>query len=555
MKVLLIPSAGLLPPEMQKRMGAIPSSLYPFRKMAILEHIYNKYVNKVDRIFITVYHKAELIKDYISVKNLKIDIIYLDRFGDIGHTIYYSLDKICHITDIDYLYINFGDTLTENIPISTENVINYGTIPYDNSWTFFKYNNGIISQIVDKYSQMDSIDHMGLTNVFVGEFGFKKPNIFMEILEKHTNNNIKEIDTFYQAILIYSRRFPFFFEPEINWVDVGHNATSLKAKIGVEARSFNTIKMDIERGILIKTSGNPKKFIDEIRWYLNIPEKLQYLIPRIYDYSLDEKKPYVAMEYYGYNTLHELYLYGDLPLSSWQLIYERLHFIVSDMMKYRDITCSLEQMTGDMREMYINKTLSRIELLKNDLDFSSFFNNPININNNEYLSLNEYIKLIPLIIEKKLINNYDGIFCVIHGDLCFSNILVEMNYNFIRLVDPRGSFGKPGIYGDARYDLAKILHSLEGGYDYIIDDMIQVQVEGTMIVYQQPIKSDAILKLFKDIFSDYIVDYQSIRLIEALLFLSMLPLHSDSKTRQYLMLATGIKIFDEIVKSMESDML
>ena len=66
-----------------------------------------------------------------------------------------------------------------------------------------------------------------------------------------------------------------------------------------------------------------------------------------------------------------------------------------------------------------------------------------------------------MMVERILIPDAESEFSVIHGDPCFTNILIEETYNFMRLIDPRGSFGSFDIYGDSRYDLAKIFHSMD----------------------------------------------------------------------------------------------
>ena len=35
---------------------------------------------------------------------------------------------------------------------------------------------------------------------------------------------------------------------------------------------------------------------------------------------------------------------------------------------------------------------------------------------------------------------------IIHGDLCFSNILFDLPNQIVRLIDPRGRFGRPEPY-------------------------------------------------------------------------------------------------------------
>lgn len=82
----------------------------------------------------------------------------------------------------------------------------------------------------------------------------------------------------------------------------------MNAQIKIEPRSFNFLELDEMRGLLTKRSLHKEKLIKEIFWYLKIPKQLRYLTPRIFDYSLADDSPFVKMEYYGYRTLHEIFL-------------------------------------------------------------------------------------------------------------------------------------------------------------------------------------------------------------------------------------------------------
>ena len=79
-------------------------------------------------------------------------------------------------------------------------------------------------------------------------------------------------------------------------------------QIKVEPRSFNFLELDEQRGILTKRSLHREKLITEIQWYLKLPKQLHYLAPRIFTYSLYSDSPYIQMEFYGYRTLHEIFL-------------------------------------------------------------------------------------------------------------------------------------------------------------------------------------------------------------------------------------------------------
>ena len=52
-------------------------------------------------------------------------------------------------------------------------------------------------------------------------------------------------------------------------------------------------------------------------WYLQIPEALKVLTPRIISYKKQGGKLHIVQEYYGYSSLAELYVYGDLHAETW----------------------------------------------------------------------------------------------------------------------------------------------------------------------------------------------------------------------------------------------
>ena len=551
MKALLIPSALLVPSDMRNKFGELPTALFPLGNKTMIERLYDKYKNIVDVIYIVVKRKQLLINDYINSKKLPIRIIELDELRDLGYTIQYGMEFILGQEPlIDYIYVNFADfLLDEHVPINNHNFFYYASGMSTDEWTYFKDNNGIITDILDKCPLSENHQISNFSGIFVGLFGFTNPHYFLELLKQYSNVH-SDMDTFYQAIFTYSQEYPFTILHSQNWFDVGHSDNYSKATTSVAARSFNSIEIDEQRGILKKRSENKEKLVNEIRWYLRIPNKLQYLLPRVYDYSLDLTDPYVSMEYYGYHTLHESLVFGDLPLVKWQAIFQKLLFAINDMGKFT-VTGERNQFEVALRDIYLQKTFDRLDMMRNEPDFHSFFENTITINGKEYRSLNEYLKMLPQLIEKLVVYTFTGQFNIIHGDLCFANILIEDTYDFIRVIDPRGKFGTFDIYGDARYELAKLMHTLEGKYDFIIEDMFDIDVIGNTIEYHVHKQIDNITNVFLDVFRESIDNIQAVRLIEATLFLSMIPLHSDYKQRQFAMLATGVMLLEQVIREIE----
>lgn len=544
MNVLLIPSAILIPREMRKNLGDIPTCLFPLGDKAMLEKIYEHYKDKVDLFYLVVGKEQQQVYDYLNAKTLPIKVVSIDCVKDLGYTIYSGLRQILiDCPSIGKICINFADTILSNqVEFDSKDVIFYSKEQIEPQWTFFTSNKGKICSIVDKPTQIH-VDNT-LENVFVGVFYISDLPSFLEKLKNavlFTHNNI---DTFYLALLEYTKEHSCEFLLCGKWFDVGHSEKYIQAKTKVPTRAFNTIEIDESRGILKKTSDNTKKFIDEIEWYLKMPKNLKYLIPHIYDYSLAFQSPYIIMEYYGYRTLHEVLIFGNVSIAQWQRYFLKLRFILDDMASY-SYHENNTTIKNALAEMYISKTIDRLNDLKNDSRFSAFFNENIKVNKKTMPSLSECIEKFPYLLKKRLLNKESYDFCIIHGDLCFSNILIESEMGFLRIIDPRGRFGSLDIYGDRRYELAKLMHSLDGQYDYIIEDLFTVQVDGTTIELELKNKTKEIYDSFRAVFADTLVNYLDLKLIESLLFFSMIPLHNDALNRQYAMLATGLRLLDE----------
>jgi hypothetical protein len=200
----------------------------------------------------------------------------------------------------------------------------------------------------------------------------------------------------------------------------------------------------------------------------------------------------------------------------------------------------------DLESVYSDKTWKRLDVLRQqEPQWNSLLMT-------ETILYNGYsLRNIPL-LEKPLqrqINKlaHSAVVNIIHGDFCFSNILFDINNQIIRLIDPRGSFGRKGIYGDARYDIAKLRHSVTSLYDYIVADMFDLQVADGK--FNSTIYINGAAQEVAASFDQMIVDagynLTDVSLIEGLLFISMLPLHKGHPQRQLMMFLTGLSLLNE----------
>ena len=172
--------------------------------------------------------------------------------------------------------------------------------------------------------------------------------------------------------------------------------------------------------------------------------------------------------------------------------------------------------------------------------------NFIKIGGINYNNLPFYLEKIKQSIEI-LINSDQMTF--IHGDLFLGNILFDSTSKIFKFIDPRGNFGDVGIYGDTKYDIAKLRHSFVGNYDFIVADLFTINYNDEVgwdfkilnEKYHEQISNYFDLELEKNGY-----DLNQIKFIEALLFISMVPLHSDNIKRQQAMYLTGILKLNEL---------
>ena len=120
------------------------------------------------------------------------------------------------------------------------------------------------------------------------------------------------------------------------------------------------------------------------------------------------------------------------------------------------------------------------------------------------------------------------------------------------MIDPRGvdNDGNLSVYGDLRYDVGKLAHSIIGLYDFIIAGMFSYSEHGPYDITLEFDVTDGIRATQKKftnlIFAGHSIDELNVYPIMIHLFLSMLPLHSDNSERQKAMLANALRLYVEL---------
>ena len=375
----------------------------------------------------------------------------------------------------------------------------------------------------------------------VGMYYIDKVAVFKNCLLKSTFVTINNLDfgvilKFYLSKLSVSMK-KYEIEYYYNTNTVSGLVDSMRNNMS--GRSFNNFNIN-EYGVITKTSTE-KKLLSEINWYTEIGKTpLALLCPHFLGRKGGPDTYSYQLEYMDYTSLAEYFVYYPISDIQWKYIFETLLIFANSLWNYAKApdTFDIEKNTT---KMYVDKTNERVakwerqDLL--DLDMVIVNNKPLHGFRYCWKALQSRIQ--------NIISSSREFAGVIHGDLCFGNILYAPKSSIFKFIDPRGNFGEDSIYGDIRYDIAKLRHSYHGLFDYITSDLFSIkQLAVNKFDYKFLTTHIPNYNIFDDVLLDKKVDIDDIELLEGILFISMIPLHSDSKERQMMYFFMALQCFN-----------
>jgi hypothetical protein len=268
-------------------------------------------------------------------------------------------------------------------------------------------------------------------------------------------------------------------------------------------------------------------------------------------FEKNNKLAKLTQELYGYPSLQELYLSGEVNIEDWRYIIEKLFILHKKFEKY---TAKID--SESLLWLYFDKTAQRMQELLNQNEYwcNIFEKDYITINGKKYKNINLLKPLIEDYAKKLSENSYS---CVTHGDYCFSNILFDSSNYVFKLIDPRGRLDKEAtIYGDARYDIAKLRHSIVGLYDFIVQGLFKL--EETEQNFEYKILTNKDYSILEPLFDKYCTQNgfnpNDVKFIEGLLFLSMIPLHKENFDRQKVFFIKSIELLNSSTEKEENSL-
>lgn len=518
MRIGLITSGAFLPDSLSAELGRIPPCLVPLGSRRLLHRQYAEIRELVDKVYVSLPEGFELhTEDRQQIEALGITIIPCDSTLRIGEAIANCINAI-GVYDAEILIL-YGDTVItglDDFPVDGVSV--------HRSWGEYRW--------ADLHSLFGTRARDHARQTLSGLFGFSSvPDLLRSI--------IRAKGDFLDAVRLYDEVHEIDLVAKGEWFDFGHVQTYFHSTgLVTTQRGFNELQITSRE--VIKGSQNTRKIQSEAAWFTDTPPHLHAFTPAF----LGERSPGGLAGYATANTylstLSNLAVFGELQTSTWVTIFDACAEFLRECRAVRPKTAF-----GLNPSLYFgDKTRERINSFTQS-DMGSLLRTCRRLDGRTMPDLAEMLD-----VTEGIISAMDhGPECMIHGDFCFSNIFFDFRSVSVKVIDPRGELpdGRRSIHGLQSYDVAKLAHSVVGGYDLIIAGYVRGRIEGDALVMEAPYRDNPrwrrIIEAFRE--SDIARSYDP-RAIDAMLvhlFLSMLPLHADRPDRQIAMLGTAYKSF------------
>ena len=329
--------------------------------------------------------------------------------------------------------------------------------------------------------------------------------------------------------------------PAEGLVDLGETDNFISCITGsFDSRYFNSVRGDAIT--LVKTSRDKRKIKAEYTYYHLLPDdmKMYFVMPFHYE-EKDETASY-TMEHLHMTDLAIKWVHGSIDLHEFQQLLDK-YFIFFSKRHPKEISRREYQKMAD--KLYVEKVHKRIAMLK---DMPAFQQIAALLAASEHLTIDDVVKKYFRLkdrIEAK--HSYPSVAVIGHGDPCFANTLYHKSTQMLKFIDPKGALTEAELWMNPYYDIAKLSHSVCGRYDFFNNGTFSIRIdENFRSELVLDFDNTAYIRAFRQKLEACGFDYLTVRIYEASLFLSMLPLHIDNPHKVFGFILNAIQILKEI---------
>ena len=317
---------------------------------------------------------------------------------------------------------------------------------------------------------------------------------------------------------------------------------------GFDTRYFNSIQGD--NYTVTKKSKDKKKIKMEYSYYWLLPERMKNWMVMPYDYKEEKDYACYTMERMPMIDIAIRWTHGAIDEEEFRKIMDKIFYFIQTREEKEILK---EEYINNAEKLYLKKLDDRVKRLKELPEYEQI--KGLIANGTEYKKIDEIIERYKSLHNKittKLYKNVKLRSVIGHGDVFFANMLYSKEENLLRLIDPKGAIEEKDLWTDPYYDVAKLSHSVCGNYDFFNTDSYDINLNKKM-KYELSVHFDnsKYIEIFKEYLEKAGYDYLTVRLYEASLFLSMLPLHIDNPHKTFGFILNAINILNVIEKEVQ----
>ncbi len=289
-----------------------------------------------------------------------------------------------------------------------------------------------------------------------------------------------------------------------------------------KTRYFNSLEKLENSEKLRKTSRDHEKLRAEYDYWYMLPDGISKYFVKPENFLCDGFTSSYDMKEYQLQNAAEQLVSGEMSNISFDALFARIADYLNVAASY---TKNYDTTSFFGSSIVLGKTASRIKNLNSSIWGASSQSVLLKLSGT---TPDDLLQELSVKYEKYKSLRSSNRAVLSHGDLTLSNILWDQESNSIVLVDPKGV---DYMYLDEYYDLAKLSQSILGKYDYILYGKYDLNLKyGTFDLH---LNDDDLHK--ENVFKDYLeakgINLELLRVYEASLFLSMVPLHLEDLQR------------------------
>lgn len=492
------------------RLGELSTHLnkgvLPINNKAVISYIIEKFPQNIEFV-IAVGYKKDTIIDYLKTAypDRKFKFVEVKKYTGPATGPGASMLACKKYLQCPFIFSTADTIVTEDIPMPDHNWIGIAPVHETEPYCTVRIRENSVYQLDVK---MKTDNHFA----FIGLAGVKDYKTFFDSLEanKRLVKNEVQVTTGLNA-LIEKRLVPIGF----TWFDTGtlenYNETN---------RNFSGDgKFDFSKGneFLYFVNGRVIKFFADNsitnKRHKRANNALKGLTPKI-----EAKRG----NFYAYKMVEGQTLYSVLNT---QIAGEFLAWAKKHLWKKLKLSPKQQKQFNEaVTTFYKDKTKERVEKYIQKIGGEE---------QTEVVNGVRVPKVVDLLKQLNWAYLSTGIPTNYHGDLQFDNVLVKTratsNKDKFILLDWRHDFGGLVEVGDLYYDLAKLYGGLTISYPLIKEGMFAFDVNDKEAYYHYFVKSDLVeaRELYEEFLKEEGFDLVKIKLLTALIFLNMAPLHHE----------------------------